>query len=122
MEGVKGMFAPKQEVIVSSHSHLVEGAAASVGGVSSGDSPTSLSSSGGPSIVKPSKSTEKIKSLESYASYEEGGQEGKIIVQVPLPVPVPTPSPGAEAQGVGGGIGGGSKAPSPFMALYRGDG
>ena len=116
------MFAPKQEIIVSSHSHLIEGAAASVGGVFSGDSPTSLSSSGGPSIVKPSKSTEKIKSLESYASYEDGGEGSTVFVQVPIPMNIPTAGPEVEESAEGLMSGGGGKSTSPFSALYRGDG
>ena len=73
-------------------------------------------------IVKSGTSDNKLKSLESYASYEEGGQEGNTFIQIPIPIPVPTSSPGAEQESGGGDMGGGSKAPSPFMSLYRGDG
>ena len=135
MEGVKGMFAPKQEVIVSSHSHLVEGGAELEGkggkrplyraGISPGlggstydKNNNTISSSGGPSIVKPSKSIEKTKSLESYASYEEG-EDNIVFVQIPVPMAVPTPPPEGDS----------SPAPSAaqasrrkFSPLYRGDG
>ena len=78
---------------------------------------------GTPSIVKPSKSTEKLKSLESYASYEEGGGSGKVVVQVPIPVPIPTPGLQTnEDSGSGLSVGSGGKSPSPYMSLYRGDG
>ena len=135
MEGVKGMFAPKQEVIVSSHSHLVEGGAELEGkgvnrplyraGISPGlggstydKNNNTISSSGGPSIVKPSKSIEKTKSLESYASSEEG-EDNIVFVQIPVPMAVPTPPPEGDS----------SPAPSAaqasrrkFSPLYRGDG
>ena len=136
MEGVKGMFAPKQEVIVSSHSHLVKGP---VQKLVEGSRPVitedmtikeqmvvqrkqKLWDMGQSAIVKSGTSDNKLKSLESYASYEEGGQEGNTFIQIPIPIPVPTSSPGAEQESGGGDMGGGSKAPSPFMSLYRGDG
>ena len=155
MEGVKGMFAPKKEVIVSSHSHLtpvtntfeqnarvrnfkariselktqVEGIQST--GSNEGAGYTNEAgewvnvkwNNGTPSIVKPSKSTEKLKSLESYASYEEGGGSGKVVVQVPIPVPIPTPGLQTnEDSGSGLSVGSGGKSPSPYMSLYRGDG
>ena len=65
----------------------------------------------------------KLKSLESYASYEEGGQEGNTFIQIPIPVPMPSPTGGTQAADSDVPIsGGGGKALSPFMALYRGDG
>jgi hypothetical protein len=72
----------------------------------------------GPSIVKPSKSIEKTKSLESYASYEEG-EDNIVFVQIPVPMQVPTASPEE------GSISAPSAAQSSrrkFSPLYRGDG
>jgi hypothetical protein len=77
----------------------------------------------GPSIVKSGPSDNKLKSLESYASYEDGGQEGNTFIQIPIPVPMPSPTGGTQAADSDVPIsGGGGKALSPFMALYRGDG
>ena len=144
MEGVKGMFAPKKEVGLSSHSHLtsttaVKGVKGPLQKLVEGSRPVitedmtikqqmvvqkkqKLWDMGervrGPSIVKPSKSIEKTKSLESYASYEEG-EDNIVFVQIPVPMAVPTPPP----------EGGSSPAPSAaqasrrkFSPLYRGDG
>jgi len=143
LEGVQGFFGGgkkedivKEEVIVSSHSHLIKGP---VQKLVEGSRPVitedmtikqqmvvqrkqKLWDMGQSAIVKSGTSDNKLKSLESYASYEEGGQEGNTFIQIPIPIPVPTSSPGAEQESGGGDMGGGSKALSPFMSLYRGDG
>ena len=144
LEGVQGFFGGgkkedivKKEVIVSSHSHLIKGP---VQKLVEGSRPVitedmtikqqmvvqrkqKLWDMGQSAIVKSGTSDNKLKSLESYASYEEGGQEGNTFIQIPIPVPMPSPTGGTQAADSDVPIsGGGGKALSPFMALYRGDG
>ena len=130
LEGVQGFFGGgkkedivKKEVIVSSHSHLIKGP---VQKLVEGSRPVITEDM----TIKQQMVVQRKQKLwdmgqsaiESYASYEEGGQEGNTFIQIPIPIPVPTSSPGAEQESGGGDMGGGSKAPSPFMSLYRGDG